>query len=334
MRKSKETTVSTAESCAFIPEARLIMNDSEANWLDHSRDMLHMINYFRDSMPQPLMGVGHSMGATQIVHLSILHPRLLHSLALIEPIILENGPKEGPNVALASSFRKDFWATRDAAEASIRKSKFFGTWNKRALEKYIEHGLRSTPTALYPDHKHSGGTTLTTTKHQEAWSFLRPNFAPNDGSRDEHIRAPDSSPEHRTHLFHRAEMASANRNLPFVRPHVLWIFGEKSAVSAPEFREDKLKRTGTGVGGSGGQAMGQVEAVTISDGQHMLPFERTQELAQILADWIEKQLESYRKEEDWHRKNKSGKSERNMLALSESWLKNVKQKENTPRPKI
>jgi hypothetical protein len=37
-----------------------------AGWMDHSRDMLLMINHFRKEMPQPIMGVGHSLGTTQL----------------------------------------------------------------------------------------------------------------------------------------------------------------------------------------------------------------------------------------------------------------------------
>lgn len=37
-----------------------------ANWYDHSRDLLHMVNVFRDEMSRPLIGVGHSMGCAQL----------------------------------------------------------------------------------------------------------------------------------------------------------------------------------------------------------------------------------------------------------------------------
>lgn len=37
-----------------------------ANWYDHSRDLLHMVNHFRDEMPRPIIGVGHSMGCAQL----------------------------------------------------------------------------------------------------------------------------------------------------------------------------------------------------------------------------------------------------------------------------
>lgn len=56
------------------------------------------------------------------------------------------------------------------------------------LEEYVLHGLRETPTAIYPElsagnpTKSSettfGGVTLTTTKHQESWRFARSYFAP------------------------------------------------------------------------------------------------------------------------------------------------------------
>ena len=39
---------------------------NDPSWLDHSRDMLHMINHFRKDMTRPLIGVGHSMQAISI----------------------------------------------------------------------------------------------------------------------------------------------------------------------------------------------------------------------------------------------------------------------------
>lgn len=30
--------------------------------MDHARDLFLMINHFRDQMPRPLVGIGHSMG--------------------------------------------------------------------------------------------------------------------------------------------------------------------------------------------------------------------------------------------------------------------------------
>lgn len=38
----------------------------DPSWWDHSRDLWAMINYFRREMVQPVMGLGHSMGANQL----------------------------------------------------------------------------------------------------------------------------------------------------------------------------------------------------------------------------------------------------------------------------
>ena len=36
------------------------------HYFDHSRDLLHMVNTFRHEMPEPIIGIGHSMGALQL----------------------------------------------------------------------------------------------------------------------------------------------------------------------------------------------------------------------------------------------------------------------------
>jgi hypothetical protein len=38
----------------------------DSSWWDHSRDLWAMINYLRREMVQPIMGLGHSMGANQL----------------------------------------------------------------------------------------------------------------------------------------------------------------------------------------------------------------------------------------------------------------------------
>ena len=35
-----------------------------ASWYDHGRDLMFLLNQFR--IPQPLVGVGHSMGGMQL----------------------------------------------------------------------------------------------------------------------------------------------------------------------------------------------------------------------------------------------------------------------------
>lgn len=37
-----------------------------ADWFDHSRDLLSMVNHFRESMRPPIIGVAHSMVCAQL----------------------------------------------------------------------------------------------------------------------------------------------------------------------------------------------------------------------------------------------------------------------------
>ena len=37
-----------------------------ADWFDHSRDLLCMVNKFQSRMPRPIIGIAHSMGCAQL----------------------------------------------------------------------------------------------------------------------------------------------------------------------------------------------------------------------------------------------------------------------------
>lgn len=140
-----------------------------------------MVNHFRDEMPRPLIGVGHSMGCAQLlvsidlylllhefinqsltfysVHLSILHPRLLSSLLLYEPVIIgDHTIKASP--AGFTARRKDLWKSREEAETYLRKRL---TWHPEVVDRYIQFGLRSTPTRLYNSETAAGLSTSSVT---------------------------------------------------------------------------------------------------------------------------------------------------------------------------
>lgn len=299
----------------------------EPSWFDHARDLAALVNQFAAEMPLPIVGIGHSMGCTQLLRLSSSHPRLMCGLALVDAIV-QDAAVIGPNAALKSSYRRDWWPSRAAAEEAFRASPFFQTWNEDALRLFIKHGLRDTPTEIYPE---SGGVTLATSKAQEAWSFLRGHFADVGDEESERRASPGADSENKFHLFTRPEMTQTNRELPSVRPNVLYVFGEHSPVSPPLLREDKMKRTGTGVNGNGGVAAGNVEAVTIKRGFHMLPMERIDEVAVALAQWLETQRDKFIMVEQWHQEYDRGISDQNKSTLSKEWMEKVRLKESTRR---
>lgn len=267
----------------------------------------------------------------------MIHPRLFCGLALIEPVIQRDSPS-GPNAALPTSYRPDLWSSRSKAERSFRNNPFFKVWQPRVLDKYLQYGLRDTPTALYDSSSEAtpGAVTLTTTKHQEAWSYVRSNFAPksldpNDPT--QRLLSPDLDPTNEgAYLFHRAESILALQGLPHLRPSVLWVFGSQSPINTPELQDEKMALSGTGLGGNGGVITGRVERVIIQDAAHMVPFEKVEDCAVALADWLKKQMGEFKAAKKFHEEFERGKSERDMLAVSKQWLKGVRQKSDTKRP--
>jgi pimeloyl-ACP methyl ester carboxylesterase len=325
-----------------------------------------MVNHFRAKIQPPIIGIAHSFSCSQLyvpspsliytiilnltpnanrisVHLSIMHPRLFYSLVFLEPMIQTESPSKlgGPSPALWTSSRPDLWPSAQDAQRYIRGNGFWRRWDPRCVEQYIRFGLRPIPTALHPS-SNSGAVTLTTTKAQEAWTYLRLNAGPRDNSGGVE-----------TKQFLNVDLATVPREgdnnnpsyalvcpwccvafeyLPFVRPSVLYIFGEKSHINIPERRRDKLERTGKGLGGSGGFAENQVRSEILSKGSHMVPLEKVHDTARLLSSWLESQIKLYRVEKEfWDHGHDSEKSDKDGVALSLRWTKYANQPVGTKR---
>jgi len=258
-----------------------------------------------------------------------MHPQLFQGLIFIEPVIQETIPP-GPNAALFTSLRPDLWNSFEEAKTHFMNNKFYKSWDRRALEKYIQHGLRSTPTALHPNAP-VGAVTLATPKTQEAWSYVRSTFSPlpQDDQLDDRERliTGDYTSEHAKYLFIRSEAAVALNLLPHVKPSVKWIFGGKSYINRPTDRDEKISRTGTASRGNGG-----VSVAVIERGGHLVPLEMISETADEIAPYIQEQLGNYVKEKAFWATYDSGKSKNDSLELSDQWIKNVRQGSGILRP--
>ncbi|KAF2733198.1 hypothetical protein EJ04DRAFT_544287 [Polyplosphaeria fusca] len=304
-------------------------------WLDHSRDLLHMVNVFRKQMPRPLIGVGHSMGGAQLAYLSLLHPRLFETLVLIDPVIHPRVSLQG-NVtpAHASANRRDLWPSREAAATAMKRSKFYQTWDSRVFDRWIQHGLRDLPTVIHPESSSTPGpipatvspeptvtpnppqpkeVTLTTTKHQEVMTFLRGNFPYRPGDKEpssaEYTLSNPGALNRRTHPdiapsdtpqapFYRGESGMVFAQLPNIRPSVLYVFGSLSFLTADKTQvTQKMELTGVGVGGSGGAKEGRVAQVMIQDAGHLIPMEKVGETATHAAGWISTEMLRWRAHE-------------------------------------
>ncbi|KAH0361904.1 alpha/beta-hydrolase, partial [Aureobasidium melanogenum] len=274
-------------------------------------------------MPQPLIGMGHSMGGAHLTALSLMHPRLLSTLILIDPVIIHNYYGNAYQLGRMSAKRRDRWPSRAAARKAFEKSPMFKTWDKRVLDCWMEHALRDLPTKLYPeatvsstspalgadvsgsiispDSKTEVPVTLKTTKHQEVMTFMRGNFVTLLNP------APSTAPNPLTHAdvdttggsvepFYRPESLHIAKLLPYLRPSVLYVFGTESDLSAPKYIADKLEFTGVGVGGSGGAAKGRVKEFTMQGGGHLMPMERVGETADQCSGWLLQELKRWKDE--------------------------------------
>ncbi|RDW70916.1 alpha/beta hydrolase [Aspergillus mulundensis] len=271
----------------------------DPSWFDHSRDLLYMINQFKNDMPQPIVGIGHSYGSGQLALLSLMHPRLFTSLILIEPVIEKDiYTGVGPELVRYALARKNGWASYEEAETHFKK--LFKKWDARVLELWMKYGLKKTPpsSTSNTDTNTASSLTLKTHPYQEVNQYLRANYEHKKPACGDADHADIVGPDHTIAPFYRAEPLLLWRMLPHIRPSVLYFFGGASPSSTPAKRNEKLERTGVGVGGSGGYKIGRVKEVTIEGGTHQLPFEEVSRIAKESAGWLRGEIERWKEDDE------------------------------------
>ncbi|KAF2018087.1 alpha/beta-hydrolase [Aaosphaeria arxii CBS 175.79] len=302
----------------------------DPNWLDHSRDLFLLVNQFRHRMSPPFVGLGHSMGALQIINLALMHPRLLHSLIIMEPVI-QDFPPPGPNAAMFSSSRRETWDSRAHAEKQISRNAFFQAMDSRVLQNYLKYGLRDSD---------EGKVILATPKAQEAWSYIRPNFAPlpeDPSNRTSRLKERMMNPEyipssgHANAMWTRPEGVLTMQSLPTLRPRTIFIYGEYSHINFDEVRNLHVKFTGTGIGGNGGVEDGGVEEQELEDAGHLCCFEKPAVVAVTIHDFLRRELLRWEHEQSFWETFVTGKSKNNRKELSDNWISGVKEDADTQR---
>ncbi|TVY75895.1 Abhydrolase domain-containing protein mpaH [Lachnellula suecica] len=278
----------------------------------------------QDEMPAPLIGIGSSVGAVHLAHLSLLHPSLLHSLVLIDPTIqISNPRKDFAAFALPSTYRRELWPSRKAAAESFAKSKYYQAWNPRVLDLWIKHGLRELPTEIYPGGKSGNGetpVTLTTTKAQEVLTYIRPaynTYSPNDKLSFEGMLPDDVLDP--TYPFYRPEAAQIFRQLPDVKPHALYIFGSKSPLSPPEGRKAKTEATGSGVLGGGKRA----KELLVEGAGHLVAFEKVEAVGEAVVRFVKEELDTWEKEKEEFERRYMSRERIERAQIDEAWKERI-----------
>ncbi|KAL7938468.1 Alpha/beta hydrolase family domain-containing protein [Trichoderma chlorosporum] len=298
---------------------------NDPNWLDYARDILHLINTFR--MPRPIIAMGHSFGANALTNVALMHPRLFTGMIMLDPVIARyTSPKKLPSSpatyympAALSATRRDVWPSRAAAAEILRSKAFYQAWDPRVLDLFIRYGLHdvSTPSTSQQDESQTP-VRLTTTKHQEVFTFVRPLWPALDPvshlvTQPSHAPDHDIDPDSPAYMpFYRSEGNNTAARLPHLRPPILYIFGGKSNISPSHLVREKLETTGAGVGGSGGAKAGRVKGITHPESGHLVPLEEPVFCAKAAAEWTKAEMDTWWKEEkeyeEWTKKPLEEKS--------------------------
>lgn len=94
-----------------------------------------------------------------------------------------------------------------------------------------------------------------------------------------------------------------------------YIFGAMSLMSISEQIDQKITITGTSAGGSGCEKYGRVSKTGFENASHLLPFEKTFEVAKHSIACLRLQVA----QETFHPNYGSKKSRDNLLVMSNDW---------------
>lgn len=123
----------------------------EPHWFDIAHDVKHLINTFQADMPSPLVGMGFSWGCNSILLNASWHSRIFQALICMEPVV-EGGwwhgtYDKGIHAVMGLVGKRDKWPSLEAARNAFAKSRYYGRFDPRVLEKVLQYDLIENPKA-------------------------------------------------------------------------------------------------------------------------------------------------------------------------------------------
>jgi len=110
------------------------------DWWDTARDTLAVLS----GAPEPVVGVGHSMGAAALLMAEILAPGTFAAIVAIEPIVFPPPyqPIDHHPLVQSALRRRPSFTSRAEAFANFASKAVFRAWDAQSLEAYVNCGLR------------------------------------------------------------------------------------------------------------------------------------------------------------------------------------------------
>lgn len=134
-------------------------------WPGLAADLLAVVDAVRVG-PEPVYGLGHSLGASLLLLAEEARPGTFAGLYCIEPIGVATDepppPQPAHPMAARAAARRDDFASRDEARAAYAAKPPFDSVDPAALDAYIEHGFEDAP---------GGGVRLRCRPPDEAAAF-------------------------------------------------------------------------------------------------------------------------------------------------------------------
>ena len=253
-------------------------------------------------MPPPMVGIGQSLGCGAITMLATWHPRLFSGIVLCEPALGPSPMATWPRPAkyypgVLAAKRKDVWPSREEAGRALAKSVLYRHYDLRVLERVLRYEIHEM------DHDEQGeamcppgSVTLTTPKALVAAQWLRPSPRllgfPTD---------PDDAVAQYMKItipgFSRPEAWWFWRSLPQVYAPTLFVWGDQSELYSganTKFRAELYTNPlGTGPGGGGGHAAGQIAEVDVEGAHHSVVLEKPSGSAEAVGKWLEVKVQEW-----------------------------------------
>ncbi|MCG8592070.1 MAG: alpha/beta hydrolase [Proteobacteria bacterium] len=98
------------------------------------------------------LGIGHSFGGTLMLSAALRRPRLFRQLLLVDPVVTPpvegvdpERAQRGRDLVERARKRRQDWPDRAEARRWFAERELFAAWTPRALDLYVQEGLRERP---------------------------------------------------------------------------------------------------------------------------------------------------------------------------------------------